>query len=64
MLPNSTMKSIPNLPFEAIKESKDHHVTLRIRSTLRMAIIDRCEKLGTTRTSFIEDLIEKAIEGS
>lgn len=56
------MKSTPNLPFEATKEPKHHHVTLRMRSSLKTAIIDRCEKLGTTRTSFIEDLIEKAIE--
>lgn len=58
------MKSTQNLPFEAIKEPKHNHVTLRIRSSLKTAIIDRCKKLGTTRTSFIENLIEKEIERS
>lgn len=58
------MKYTPNLQFKATKEAKPNMITCRIPTSLKMALNDRCEQLGTTRTTFMTDAIEKAIERS
>jgi metal-responsive CopG/Arc/MetJ family transcriptional regulator len=56
------MKYSQSLPFDTQIEKKKSFLTLRVPTSLTNAVNTRCKDLDSSRSAFIQNALEKALE--